>query len=808
MDIQAFLNGLDKLFAKKAIDEVEPFLNESMENAKKENDKSAQFTILNEMMGFFRDTSQYDKSIKACNQCLSLMKEMNIEGTVDYATSLQNIANAHRAAGKLEQSLMFYNEAMKIYEKNIEPNDFRMASINNNIALLYQEMGDYVNAVAHLKMALCIIEQLSDSRIEVAVTHSNLGASLVQLGRIDEAVKHLNKALALFRQDEVKDFHYSAALSAMASLKAQIGEYETAAKLYEEALDEIRINMGKGTAYKITEDNLRQIYSILGVHTNLDSDKIENGIELSRKFYETYGEPMIHEKFSDYENKIAVGLVGEGSERFGFDDKYSRDHDFGAGFCMWVSTSTYDAIGKELEEEYEKIISEHEEEFMKKYGFLSENEKLYKTPTADGRCGVSKIGDFYEKYTGYKLPPKTVGEWIEIDDYKLATVTNGAVFKDNEDKFSTIRSEFANIPETVRRVKISRELAAMAQTGQSNYERAMARKDFVTANICISEFMQHTMKIVYLLNRKYAPYYKWMLKGMKELEILPEVSAVLKALADLPDQRENWEDYSYSSRDKNENDMKVAAIEIISKMIIEQLIKQNIIEEGSCTTTFLNDYSRIIMENLTLKNKENAFDREKVIDKIIDLEFEAFDKVQNVGGRAECQNNFPMFYIMRKSQYLTWTDEMLSCILELWTENREKGLNMITEKYARMMESTSPDEYAEFADKLPKKTEKTRKIVDEIAKIQVDWMEEFSKEYPKLANNARDITSDSDNLYNTSYETYLKGELLTYSEKLLKLYGQFVINLAKEGKNLAEMTIKNTALLSGYKSLDEAEKNN
>ena len=99
---------------------------------------------------------------------------------------------------------------------------------------------------------------------------------------------------------------------------------------------------------------------------------------------------------------------------------------------------------------------------------------------------------------------------------------------------------------------------------------------------------------------------------------MPEVSAVLKALADLPDQRENWEDYSYSSRDKNENDMKVAAIEIISKMIIEQLIKQNIIEEGSCTTTFLNDYSRIIMENLTLKNKENAFDREKVIDKIID----------------------------------------------------------------------------------------------------------------------------------------------------------------------------------------------
>ena len=54
------------------------------------------------------------------------------------------------------------------------------------------------------------------------------------------------------------------------------------------------------------------------------------------------------------------------------------------------------------------------------------------------------------------------------------------------------------------------------------------------------------------------------------------------------------------------------------------------------------------------------------------------------------------------------------------------------------MESTSPDEYAEFADKLPKKTEKTKKIVDEIAKIQVDWMEEFSKEYTKAIKELKE----------------------------------------------------------------------
>ena len=84
-------------------------------------------------------------------------------------------------------------------------------------------------------------------------------------------------------------------------------------------------------------------------------------------------------------------------------------------------------------------------------------------------------------------------------------------------------------------------------------------------------------------------------------------------------------------------------------------------------------------------------------------------------------------------------------------------------------------------------------------------MEDFAKQYPKLATQSRDIASDFDNPYNTSYETYLKGELLTYSEELLKLYAQFIIDLSKNNKNLAQMTIENTAKLQGYKSLDEAE---
>lgn len=814
MDINTFLNNLDKLYEEKRIKDVEPFFNESFSRAVEEKDFSSQFTILNEMMGFFRDTSQYEKSIKACHQCIDLMKKMGIEGTVDYATSLQNIANAHRAAGLLKESLDYYNQAFMIYKENIEPGDYRFASLNNNIALLYQEMGDFHMAVEHLKKALFIIEKIEDSEIEVATTYSNLAASLLELSKtlpkednvagekslVDEAIEYLERALAIYRKDEIKNFHYSAALSAMAAAQCRIGQYENAVPLYQEALKEIEVNMGRGTAYKITEENLNKVYQKLGVkpdeNINKDSEDAEKsfngkadgikltGIELAQKFYEEYGAPMIHEKFPEYEDRIAVGFVGEGSERFGFDDVYSRDHDFGPGFCMWVTKTVYAEIGEQLQQEYEKLPLTY-------MGVTRMN-----TEMAQGRVGVQLIGDFYEKYTGYRQSPDTVGKWIDIEDYKLATVTNGAVFRDDLGIFSDIREQFKNQPERARLVKLAREISAMAQTGQCNYGRSMARKDYVTAQICISEFMEHTMKCLFILNKKYAPYYKWLLQGTKRLERLSEITEILMELADIPDQREAWNNYHYDNTEVNERDHKAILIERIAEKIIHELYNQKIIPEAN--SNFLNDYVGVIMAKA-------EFNRDKVIDEIIKLEFEAFDKVQNVGGRAECQNDWPFFYVMRKSQYMTWTDEMLVCIRNLWLENKAKGWNMITEKYGRMMEHTAPEEYEQIKDNFPIKSQQTIAIVNQIAEIQVNWMQEFAEKYPKLASNARDITSDADEIYNTSYETYLKGELLTYSEELLKLYAQFIVDLSREGKNLAYMTIENTAHLQGYKTLEEAE---
>lgn len=189
---------------------------------------------------------------------------------------------------------------------------------------------------------------------------------------------------------------------------------------------------------------------------------------------------------------------------------------------------------------------------------------------------------------------------------------------------------------------------------------------------------------------------------------------------------------------------------------------------------------------------------------IAKAEFEAFDKVQNEGGRASCQNNWPTFKVMRMSQYMTWTEDMLLQYLYEFKTNYEHGRNMVEEKYARMMESTAPAEYAAFADQLPALSDEKKAIMEQVIGLQVKWMEEFALEYPNLAEDARRIHTAEDLPDDTSYETYLRGELGTYSDRMLEMYGRYIVAHAQENSNVAREIMENTVHFYGYQDLEAA----
>lgn len=190
---------------------------------------------------------------------------------------------------------------------------------------------------------------------------------------------------------------------------------------------------------------------------------------------------------------------------------------------------------------------------------------------------------------------------------------------------------------------------------------------------------------------------------------------------------------------------------------------------------------------------------------LIDLEWQFFQGVHNEGGRADCQNNLPTFRLMRGSQFAPWPEALVDSYLQDLQEAARQGRNPLTEKYAWMMARTAPDAFARLQNQLPTLAPEALTLIAEIIPYHLQWMADYHQRYPHLAATNRAATSAEDTATDTSFETYLEGELKTYSLNTLRLYLAFVRQLAAEGQNLALLTMDATVKGYGYPSLDAAE---
>ena len=245
------------------------------------------------------------------------------------------------------------------------------------------------------------------------------------------------------------------------------------------------------------------------------------GIELSRRYYETFGAPMLREQFLDWEDRLAVGLVGSGSECFGWDDEVSRDHDFEPGFCIFLPEE--DELDRRTEFLLERAYAKLPGEFMG-----VSRPKL--SPVGGNRRGVIRMGDFLESRTGTRDGVLSPEIWLRLPEQYLLEVTGGVLFREGDGRFAEIRSRLAYLPEDVRRKKLAGRLLLAAQAGQYNYPRCLAHGEPGAAQLAVYEFVRHVLAAVFLLNRRYLPYYKWQFRALRELPLLSGEAETLELL--------------------------------------------------------------------------------------------------------------------------------------------------------------------------------------------------------------------------------------------------------------------------------------
>lgn len=263
------------------------------------------------------------------------------------------------------------------------------------------------------------------------------------------------------------------------------------------------------------------------------------GIELARKYYETWGQSMLQSQFGDVADRIAVGLVGEGSECLGFDDAISQDHDFEPCFCLFVTREDYEAFGFPLERAYARLPKT----FL---GYVRQP----LSPVGGNRHGVLVIEDFYQQFLGTQTAPESFEQWLYLPASALRAASGGEIWKDDLGVFSAVRNALlAGYPEDVRLKKLAAHAVMMGQAGQYNLARSLTRKELGAAQLCCMEFIRHAISAVYLLNNTYEPFYKWAYRGMRELPILGNLEQSLTGLAAANDPADLVEELAESFSD-------------------------------------------------------------------------------------------------------------------------------------------------------------------------------------------------------------------------------------------------------------------
>lgn len=586
-----FYNELDEMFANHAgADAIESYLLRKLSET-----NPLQLSVLNELMGFYRSRGEYAKNKPIIDKALDLAKKMDLAGTEAGTTTLINAATSLRAAGSYDRAEKIYTQALNESTETLGAKNRKLAALHNNLSMLYSETGRTHDAIEELNHALEILQNTStdpERDIDIAATHTNLALAMLQecskectqerkecskecshpntstnskSATLDSAFEHASTSVRMYvAGNNENQPHYASALAGFAQVQCARGEYAQAEESYSKALDLIARCYGKDSeSYAITAENLRQTRELAekvtkesteiqesanqditeqhstnshAANQNAANHNIKTGMQLAQSYWQTYGKPLLDQpKFAKYKNRIAAGLVGHGSECYGFDDEISRDHDFGPGFCLWLTDEDYAEIGADLQTAYDAL--------PRKYaGFGSRNETpRAKSCESSKRVGVFSISEFFENLTGFPTAPSQNEPhlWLSLSESTLAVATNGKIFADPLGEFSKARQSFKLMPDDVRISLISRRLGMISQAGQYNFPRMIARKDASAAWLSINEFVHATASLVFLLNNPvtagYLPYYKWQFAALRKLcnrmaSRLPEVCSKLESI--------------------------------------------------------------------------------------------------------------------------------------------------------------------------------------------------------------------------------------------------------------------------------------
>jgi Domain of unknown function (DUF4037) len=261
------------------------------------------------------------------------------------------------------------------------------------------------------------------------------------------------------------------------------------------------------------------------------------GLELNRAFYREAVAPILAASMPN--TPYSAALLGPGSDVLGFDSERSIDHGWGPRLLLFLTETDCAAQASKVSDALASKLPASFRGFSTGFANPDAAGVRWMEPAEQGRVRhhveITALRPWLRTMLGVDpdVPPQSV-DWLLMPQQHLLEVTGGEIFHDGLGELSRIRSMLAWYPDDVWIFMMASQWMRIAQE-EPFAGRCAEAGDEIGSRMIAARLVRDLMRLCFLIERRYAPYGKWLGSAFARLRCAAELRAPLKAALGAPD---------------------------------------------------------------------------------------------------------------------------------------------------------------------------------------------------------------------------------------------------------------------------------
>lgn len=263
------------------------------------------------------------------------------------------------------------------------------------------------------------------------------------------------------------------------------------------------------------------------------------GLELSRLFFTEIVQPMLADQYPNL--KYAAARIDRGSEVLGFDTPMSMDHGWGPKLTLFLAEEDYEgahaALNTHLANHLPFTFHGFPTHFSEPHGDGGQMILREKYPISHMVSCTTAEKFFAATFHINIHEEMTSADWLTFPHQRLRTVRAGQIYYDGLNELAGIRARFHWYPKDLWLYLLASQWQRIAQEAPFLGRTGVVGDD-LGSHLLADRLIINLMNLAFLMEREYAPYWKWFGTAFQQLELAKPLTPIFQAVI----QSRRWED--------------------------------------------------------------------------------------------------------------------------------------------------------------------------------------------------------------------------------------------------------------------------